>query len=202
MCPSGAGLFPLGGCVMIAALVIALAIFFAWLCLSGKKSLCNLGIPVRARAVSSDGSLFRKQRVIRSYEYRISGKPDDMLKENGYLIPVERKQRHRFYRSDAIQLGVYCFLMEKRYGQRPPYGYVILGNDERVKVKYDEKLKADVLWTIVEMRLILARIARLKKAAGVRPAQVKKSSEFRGSYEFPDADELLDPEEIKPAGLR
>lgn len=187
---------------MIAALVIALAIFFAWLCLSGKKSLCNLGIPVRARAVSSDGSLFRKQLVIRSQEYRISGRPDDILEENGYLIPVERKKRHRFYRSDAIQLGVYCFLMEKCWSRRPPYGYVILGNGERLKVKYDEKLKVDVLWTIVEMRLILARVARLKKAAGVCAAQMRKSLEFRGSYEFSDADELLDPEEIKGAGLR
>ena len=141
--------------------VVCLGLFLVWLFFSGKLALHRLGIPFGARVVSSDGSFLKGQEVIHSARYRLSGKPDDILKEKGFLIPVERKDSPRFYPSYKMQLAAYCLLIEDLYGVRPPYGYVILrkpeGGEEHIRIPYDDDLRGELLLTMRRMRRIIAK---------------------------------------------
>jgi CRISPR-associated exonuclease Cas4 len=44
-----------------------------------------------------------------------------------------------------LQLGTYFLLMEEEYGERPPFGVVVLGDGSRVEVENTEALRSEVL---------------------------------------------------------
>ncbi len=57
----------------------------------------------------------------------LAGKPDYLLKNGKYLIPVEiktGKTPYRPYRSHIMQLTAYCRLVKENYGIRPVYGVI------------------------------------------------------------------------------
>ena len=47
--------------------------------------------------------------------------------------------------SYRAQLGVYLVLVEEEYGVRPPYGFIILRDGERIKVKNKRRLRSRVI---------------------------------------------------------
>mgnify|MGYP005843040309 CR=1 FL=1 len=58
-------------------------------------------------------------------EFKLTGKPDHILKQGNRLIPVEVKSRPLMdapYESHILQLAAYCLLVESHYGTRPHYG--------------------------------------------------------------------------------
>ena len=74
------------------------------------------------------------------------------MKVGNHYIPEEKKSGETLYDTYRIQLGVYLLLVEEYYKVRPPYGVVILGNGERVKVKNTQKLREQVTTTANLMR--------------------------------------------------
>jgi CRISPR-associated exonuclease Cas4 len=84
----------------------------------------------------------------------LTGKPDYLVQHNGQIIPVEVKSGRAPeapYDSHIFQLASYCLLVEKTYGQRPPYG-IIHYNDRDFAVDYTEELEARLLDLLVEMK--------------------------------------------------
>jgi CRISPR/Cas system-associated exonuclease Cas4 (RecB family) len=82
-----------------------------------------------------DGSKRHQVKTYISEIQGISGRPDAVILENGFFIPVERKPIGNKVRDRHIaQLLVYMRLIEEFEGKKPPYGYLIIGKSAR-KVK-------------------------------------------------------------------
>lgn len=62
-----------------------------------------------------------------SRRYRLTGKPDYLIRLGKEWIPVEVKSGNGFqqpYEAHVFQLLAYCLLIEEHYGVRPRYGYL------------------------------------------------------------------------------
>jgi CRISPR-associated exonuclease Cas4 len=101
-----------------------------------RRTRAGLG---RGQTVSRDGVL------LVSHRYRLSGRPDRIVKKRGRYIPEEKKPGRKVYDAYRAQIGVYLLLIEEHYGIRPPYGVLVLGDGRRVKIHNTEALRAGVL---------------------------------------------------------
>ncbi|MEM2191490.1 MAG: CRISPR-associated protein Cas4 [Archaeoglobaceae archaeon] len=99
----------------------------------------------------------RVEKPLYSKTLAIAGKPDFILKRGDKLIPVEyksSKKPKKPYRSHILQLAAYCWLVEENYNMKCPYGYIIYGKT-RFKVKYDDRLRRELMDTVGQMREFL-----------------------------------------------
>lgn len=96
----------------------------------------------------------KPKKVLFSETYDLCGKPDLILKQNGYLIPVEVKNMARndlYAASHRMQLLAYCLLIEETYHLAPPYG-LLRYRDQMIEIRYDRKAKKELLKTIRAIR--------------------------------------------------
>ena len=123
--------------------------------LSSKKKGTGLG--TRNNVVSIDGGTTLPVREYVSEIQGLAGRPDAVIRENGYLIPVERKPLARKLRDRYVaQLLVYMRLIEEFEGKKPPYGYLILGtNCRRIRIDNTEERQKWLQKIIDEMHAIL-----------------------------------------------
>ena len=85
----------------------------------------------------------------------LTGKPDYLvMQSNGQIIPVEVKTGRSLtapYDSHIFQLAVYCLLVERSLGKRPPYG-ILRYPSRTFEIEYTQALEASLLDTLAEMR--------------------------------------------------
>ncbi len=84
----------------------------------------------------------------------LTGKPDYLIEQKGKYIPVEVKSGRAPdspYDSHLYQLASYCYLVEKSYGVRPPYGIIHYENRD-FAVDYTAELENSLLDILAEMR--------------------------------------------------
>ncbi len=94
--------------------------------------------------------------ILHSPKLRLSGRPNHLVREGRYIIPVQQKPRaRRLYRSHELQVGALCVLIEERYNVRPPYGVVVIEGGREVCVPYDAQLERAVHRTLSDMRQVL-----------------------------------------------
>ena len=88
---------------------------------------------------------------------RLSGKPDYVIKQNKYFIPIEIKTgKHNTPKKNHIfQLAAYCQLLEENYGGFVPYGILVYNNEVQYKIPYDPKTRFELENTIKKMRYYL-----------------------------------------------
>jgi CRISPR/Cas system-associated exonuclease Cas4 (RecB family) len=118
----------------------------------------EVGVSTSTITVSVDGT---KTLPVRNYVSEIqglAGKPDALISEDGFIIPIERKPLARKVRDRYVaQLLVYMRLVEEFEGKKPPYGYLILGpNCRRFKIENSPARQAWLQKHLDEMRAILA----------------------------------------------
>jgi len=90
-----------------------------------------------------------------SKRYRLSGKPDYIIKKNNQCIPVEVKtghhdkpQKHHIY-----QLAAYCQLIEDNYNGFVPCGILVYNDtSQQYTIVFDPKLRFELESTIKKMR--------------------------------------------------
>ncbi|MFM1848202.1 MAG: hypothetical protein RL417_1676 [Pseudomonadota bacterium] len=118
----------------------------------------KVGFSSSTITVSVDGSRSLPVRNYVSEIQGLAGKPDALIAEEGFIIPVERKPLARKIRDRHIaQLLVYMRLIEEFEGKKPPYGYLILGpNCRRFKIENSPDRQAWLQKHLDEMRGILA----------------------------------------------
>lgn len=92
-----------------------------------------------------------------SKELGLSGRPDRIVRIREHYIPEEKKSSNRVYPGHVLQLGTYFLLIEAHYGKRPPYGFIVLGDGRREKIKNTASLRQEVLDTAQAMRHSLAK---------------------------------------------
>ncbi|HMO01421.1 MAG TPA: CRISPR-associated protein Cas4 [Oligoflexia bacterium] len=103
------------------------------------------GLNKHLKVVGLDGSKTLPAKTFISEKLGLSGRPDAIIQEGKWLIPVEIKPLTKKFRDRHIaQLLVYMRLIEEEYKKRPPHGYLIIGEKNRlVKI---ENTSARQLW--------------------------------------------------------
>jgi CRISPR-associated exonuclease Cas4 len=89
-----------------------------------------------------------------SRTFRLAGKPDYLVQENGEIIPVEVKSGRapsRPYEAHVMQLAAYCLLVSDVYARRPTHGIVRYA-DRQFTIPYSEELEDDLLRVMDAMR--------------------------------------------------
>lgn len=109
-------------------------------------------------ALAIDGSDLLPEREYVSEIQGLAGRPDALMREGAYVIPIERKPLAKKLRDRYVaQLIVYMRLVEEFEGQRPPHGYLFLGqNCRRVKITNSDKRQEWVEKMLKDMQNVLA----------------------------------------------
>lgn len=94
--------------------------------------------------------------TLRSRRYGLVGRPDQLVRVGGLLIPVEHKPTAwRLQPSHVLQVAAQCLLVQDVYGVRPPYGLVVLAGGTRQRVEFSPPLEQRLLATMAQMRTFL-----------------------------------------------
>lgn len=89
----------------------------------------------------------------------LTGKPDYLVQHGREIIPVEVKSSRISvspYDSHIFQLAVYCYLVERTYGYRPPYGIIKYAN-KTFRIDYTDSLESSLLDVLADMRRYAGR---------------------------------------------
>lgn len=124
-------------------------------------------------ALAVDGGTLLPEREYVSSQQGLAGRPDALVREGHFVIPVERKPLAKKLRDRYIvQLLVYMRLVEEFEGIRPPHGYLLLGPTcRRVRVVNSESKQRWVDGLIREMRSVLEGVP---SRAAPHPAKCAK----------------------------
>lgn len=98
-----------------------------------------------ARGLGSGQTLALDNLTLYSERLKLVGRPDRIERRDGSLIPEEWKSAKRVSHGHRLQLATYFLLIEEEYGERPPFGVVVLGDGSRVEVENTESLRIEVL---------------------------------------------------------
>ncbi|MGI6680147.1 MAG: CRISPR-associated protein Cas4 [Bdellovibrionota bacterium] len=101
-----------------------------------KKRAVVAGIDEKSKLLALEHSKILPSKDYISYTQGISGKPDAVIKEGAYFIPVEIKPLAKKLRDRYVyQLLVYMRLISEFKKKDVPYGYLILGpKAKRVRI--------------------------------------------------------------------
>jgi CRISPR-associated protein Cas4 len=121
------------------------------------KTKRETGLEPKSVSVSIDGSKNVPVRRYLSEKQALAGRPDALISEDGFIIPVERKPLARKVRDRYVaQLLVYMRLVEEFEGKRPPYGYLILGQScRKIRIENTPERQAWLQKMLDEMQEIL-----------------------------------------------
>lgn len=144
--------------ILLAVLVVITVIFLDSLGTHTRKTREATGLSGDATPISIDGAKSAPVRTYVSEIQGLAGRPDALIKENGFIIPIERKPLARKLRDRYIaQLLVYMRLVEEFEGKKPPYGYLILGAKcRRIKIENSPERQAWLQGLIDEMQSVLS----------------------------------------------
>ncbi len=145
------------GIMLFCIIGIATMIVLDAVTLAISKARHQTGLDPRARGISVDGSSALPGKSYLSERQALAGRPDAVIYEGGFIIPVERKPLARKVRDRYVaQLLIYMRLIEEFEGKKPPYGYLILGqNCRKVRIENTPERQAWVDSMLNEMRAIL-----------------------------------------------
>ena len=143
--------------VVFAVLIICAVVVLEGASIFARKKRKETGIAPSLTTLSLDGSKTLPVRHYVSDMQGLAGRPDALISENGYIIPVEHKPLSNKVRDRYIaQVLVYMRLVEEFEGKKPPYGYLILGkNCRKFKVENSPERQAWLQKMINEMQGIL-----------------------------------------------
>ena len=112
------------------------------------------GIPAGRIIYSDHGKWQKTSKPLYDAEIGLTGKPDYLIQQDGRLIPAEVKSSfapRTPYDSHLMQLAAYCVLVEREFGERPPYGLLRYRN-RTFQIPFTTKLESEVLTLIDTIR--------------------------------------------------
>jgi CRISPR-associated exonuclease Cas4 len=135
--------------LFLPLLLIAFALVLYWLMQRKRDQLqMPAGITIYQDMQEQRG------KILYSQKYRLKGRPDFLLRQNGEIIPVEAKTGRtpsKPYWGHLMQLVAYCILVEENYGIRPTHG-VIRYPDQQFEVEFTPQLETTLTSIVAEMR--------------------------------------------------
>jgi len=133
----------------LALLVLAL-FFFVVAHILARRS----GLPGGRIIFSDHGQWQKTSKPLYDAEIGLTGKPDYLIQQDGRLIPAEVKSSYAPrtpYDSHIMQLAAYCVLVEREFGERPPYGLLRYRN-RTFQISFTTQLETEVLTLIDRIR--------------------------------------------------
>jgi CRISPR/Cas system-associated exonuclease Cas4 (RecB family) len=123
----------------------------------GKKLSGQSGLAHTVPLISIKGSSRLPEREFYSKKHALISEPDALIKEKGYIIPVDVKPLSKKVRDrHVIKMTLHMKLIEELEGKKPPYGIILLGKDqERVEIENSAEKHLWLDSLIGEMRSIL-----------------------------------------------
>jgi len=137
--------------VYVILILFLLASIFFWR--SGRQRR-EAGLPGGRVIYTDTGGWGAVERPLYYPPLKLTGKPDYLIRQNKVIIPVEVKSGRAPespYDSHIFQLASYCLLVEKTYGNRPPYG-IIHYSDRDFAVDYTPELEFSLMELLADMR--------------------------------------------------
>lgn len=135
--------------IPFSALLLALALL-----LISRAIKRSSGMP-EGKIVYADPGLWGKpEKPFYDSLLGLTGKPDYLIRRSQTIIPVEVKSMwapREPYDSHVLQLGAYCLLADRHFGQRPDYGLLRYRN-RTFKIPFTSALEEEVLETIQTIR--------------------------------------------------
>ena len=132
----------------LAAIALALLLVSRWLRAAS-------GVPEGGIAYQDSGP---DSPLMDSARYGLVGKPDYLVRAREGVVPVEVKPSRRdgqAHRSDILQVAAYCLLVEDTQASFGGYGVLRIGRTSH-RVRFTDDLRAELLGTLEEMRLLMA----------------------------------------------
>ena len=140
---------------MALLLVLALLFLGLGLFLLARRQRKISGLPEGEIIYTDAGDWRRNERPLFSNRYRLTGKPDYLVRQGGEIIPVEVKSTRLNgrppYPSHTMQLAAYCLLVEDVLDVRPAYG-ILKYADATIRIAYTDALREEVLGALAAMR--------------------------------------------------
>lgn len=137
--------------IIAAALLLAVALVVLWIAARQRHAS---GLPT-GRVISSDmGGWAKVERPLYDPISGLTGKPDYLVEENGWIIPVEVKSGRAPtipHDSHLFQLAAYCLLVERTKGVRPPYG-ILRYRDRTFSVDFTDELENELEELLLDIR--------------------------------------------------
>jgi CRISPR-associated exonuclease Cas4 len=99
--------------------------------------------------------LNKTEKALFSKRYRLSGKPDYILKKDEKFFPVEIKtgNHYRPKKNHILQLAAYCHLLEENFNTFISKGILIYTETSlKFDISFDPKLRYELESTIKKMR--------------------------------------------------
>ena len=142
--------------LLVVLLVITIIVLDSLVTYTSVKSK-STGLNANAVRLGIDGLAALPVKTYVSNIQGLAGRPDALIRENGFSIPVERKPLAKKIRDRYVaQLLTYMRLVEEFEGAKPPYGYLILGAKcKRVKIYNTPEKQAWLQNMLDEMQSIL-----------------------------------------------
>lgn len=111
------------------------------------------GLPGGQVIYSDTGTWEKLEKPLYDPVSEITGRPDYLVKQDGFVIPVEVKsgRPESPYDSHIFQLAAYCLLVEREFGTRPPYG-IIHYQHRNFSIEYTQDLEDALLDLLTEIR--------------------------------------------------
>lgn len=142
---------------MALVLVIFLIAFAVAAVLIALRLRQSTGLPEGRVVYSDTGAWERNERAFFSQKYRLTGKPDYLVRTEKGLVPVEIKSGDapsQPREGHVLQLAAYCLLVEEAYNERVPMG-IIRYDDKQFAIDHTPALRARLLGVMNDMRAAL-----------------------------------------------
>ncbi len=141
------------------ALVILVVAVVLWIVAAARQQAA--GLP-GGRVIYTDTRAWKTvEKPLYDPELGLTGKPDYLVEENGRIIPVEVKTGRTPeapYDSHIFQLASYCYLVEKTFKKRPPFG-IIHYPERNFAIDYTPELESRLKDILAEMRIDERRVS-------------------------------------------
>jgi len=137
--------------ILVALVLVILAVV---LFLQSNRQQKATGLPTGRILYTDTGVWTQPREALYDPMLQLAGKPDYLVEQNGRIIPVEVKSSWAPalpYQNHIFQLAAYCYLVEKNYQRRPPYGILNYRN-RKVAIDFTPRLEADLIDLLMEMR--------------------------------------------------
>lgn len=141
----------MGWLLLVAVLLGGLGL---WLLLRAGSARRETGLPAGRVTYVDTGAWDRCDRPLFSNTYRLTGRPDYLVKTGGRVVPVEVKSGAapaQPYPAHVLQLAAYCLLVEEQEGRAPPHGILKYG-DRAFEIDYTPALRTQLLDTLADLR--------------------------------------------------
>lgn len=129
-----------------------------WLLIRAGMARRRTGLPAGRVTYVDTGAWGRCERPLFSNRYRLTGRPDYLVRSGRDLIPVEVKSGRapqQPYPAHILQLAAYCLLIEDQEGRAPPHG-ILKYEDQAFEVDYTPGLRAELIRALGRLRQDLA----------------------------------------------